>query len=62
MGGMGSGRRYQGGRSTTEDYRSLDVRKLHKAGYWPPGMWQCGAGTAAASCEPRFRFRPKPDG
>lgn len=42
MGGMGSGRRYQGGRSTTEDYRPLDVRKLHKAGLLAAGrggMW-----------------------
>lgn len=38
MGGMGSGRRYQGGRSTTEDYRPLDVRKLHKAGLLAAGM------------------------
>lgn len=32
MGGIGSGRRHQGGRSTTEDYRRLDVRALHRAG------------------------------
>lgn len=38
MGGMGSGRRYQGGRSTTESYRPLDVRKLHRAGLLTPGM------------------------
>lgn len=37
MGGMGSGRRYQGGRSTTEDYRRLDVRALHKAGLLADG-------------------------
>ena len=37
MGGMGSGRRYQGGRSTTENYRPLDVRKLHKAGLLTAG-------------------------
>ena len=37
MGGMGSGRRYQDGRSTTEDYRPLDVRKLHKAGLLAAG-------------------------
>ena len=37
MGGMGSGRRYQGGRSTTEDYRPLDVRTLHKAGLLAAG-------------------------
>ncbi len=42
MGGMGSGRRYQSGRSTTGEYRSLDVRKLHKAGMLIAGrrgMW-----------------------
>lgn len=30
MGGYGSGRRNQGGRNTTEDYRLLDVRQLQK--------------------------------
>lgn len=42
MGGIGSGRRYQAGRSTTEDYRRLDVRALHKAGMLSAGhaaMW-----------------------
>jgi len=38
MGGMGSGRRYQGGRSTTENYRPLDVRKLHRARLLTPGL------------------------
>ena len=37
MGGMGSGRRYQGGRSTTENYRPLYVRKLHTAGLLTAG-------------------------
>lgn len=30
MGGIGSGRRYQGGKDTTSDYRSLDVRRLQR--------------------------------
>lgn len=30
MGGSGSGRRWQGGASTTEDVRSVDVRWLHR--------------------------------
>ena len=53
MGGMGSGRRYQGGRSTTGDYRPLDVRKLHKAGLLAAGrvgMWNWySRGTLRAS-------------
>ena len=32
MGGMGSGRRCQGGKSTTSDMRALDVRKLQREG------------------------------
>ncbi len=32
MGGMNSGRRDQGGKKTTEDCRSLDVRKLQRDG------------------------------
>lgn len=30
MGGIGSGRRYQGGAPTTEDVRSVDIRWLHR--------------------------------
>jgi hypothetical protein len=56
MGGMGSGRRYQGGRSTTEDYRSLDVRKLHKAGLLAAGHGQW-SWYSRASCEPRFQVQ-----
>ena len=37
MGGIGSGRRYQGGKSTTSDYRTLDVRKLQRDGLLSPG-------------------------
>lgn len=39
MGGPGSGRR--GGRETTDDYRRLDVRELHRAGVLTPG-WRGG--------------------
>jgi hypothetical protein len=37
MGGMGSGRRYQGGKSTTSDMRALDVRRLQRDGLLTPG-------------------------
>ncbi len=37
MGGIGSGRRYQGGRDTTNDYRALDVRWLLRNGLLTPG-------------------------
>lgn len=43
MGGFGSGRRYQGGKDTTEDSRPLDIRKLQRAGLLTPGKsfgWQ----------------------
>lgn len=39
MGGSGSGRR--GGRDTTDDYRRLDVRQLHRAGVLVTG-WRGG--------------------
>ena len=39
MGGMGSGRGYQGGKATTSDCYQLDVRKLHKAGRLTPGQY-----------------------
>ena len=38
MGGIGSGRRHQGGRGTTSDDRSLDVRRLHRDGLLAPGQ------------------------
>ena len=38
MGGMGSGRRYQGGKDTTSDMRPLDIRKLHRDGLLTPGL------------------------
>ena len=37
MGGMGSGRRYQGGKDTTSDMRPLDIRKLQRDGLLTPG-------------------------
>ena len=37
MGGMGSGRRDQGGKSTTSDYRALDVRRLQRDGLLSAG-------------------------
>lgn len=37
MGGMGSGRRYQGGRETTSDMRELDIRRLQRDGWLTPG-------------------------
>ena len=36
MGGIGSGRRYQGGKDTTEDSLPLDIRKLQRAGLLTP--------------------------
>jgi len=38
MGGSGSGRRYQGGKDTTSDYRTLDVRWLQRHGMLNPGL------------------------
>ena len=43
MGGSGSGRRYQGGKDTTSDMRTLDVRRLQRHGLLQPGRafgWQ----------------------
>ncbi len=37
MGGMGSGRRYQGGKATTSGSYPLDVRYLQRAGLMTPG-------------------------
>lgn len=37
MGGSGSGRRYQGGKYTTDDMRTLDVRHLQREGILTPG-------------------------
>ncbi|HRI91973.1 MAG TPA: hypothetical protein PLS93_10045 [Accumulibacter sp.] len=38
MGGIGSGRRYQGGKATTDEYRALDVRQFQRAGRLTPGQ------------------------
>jgi hypothetical protein len=43
MGGIGSGRRYQDGKDTTEDSRPLDIRKIKRSGLLLPGCsfgWQ----------------------
>jgi len=37
MGGMGSGRRSQGGKNTTSDYRALDVRRMQRDGLLAAG-------------------------
>jgi len=37
MGGIGSGRRNQSGKDTTDDYRALDVRRLQRDGRLTPG-------------------------
>jgi hypothetical protein len=37
MGGIGSGRRYQGGKSTTSDYHALDVRRMQRDGLLAAG-------------------------
>lgn len=37
MGGIGSGRRYHGGKGTTSDMRALDVRRLQRDGLLTPG-------------------------
>lgn len=53
MGGIGSGRRNQSGKSTTSDMRALDVRRLQRDGLLTPGLafsWQwnvCGKEVAS---------------
>lgn len=37
MGGIGSGRRYQGGKVTTSNMHPLDIRRLHRKGLLSPG-------------------------
>lgn len=39
MGGIGSGRRYQRGKDTTDDYRAIDVRRLQRDGLLAPGRF-----------------------
>jgi hypothetical protein len=41
MGGIGSGRRYQGGKDTTSDRRPLDIRRLQRDGLLTPGRAFC---------------------
>ena len=57
MGGIGSGRRYQGGKDTTSDMRALDIRRLQRDGLLTPGRvfgwdWIRG-GKAVASIQIR---------
>ena len=43
MGGIGSGRRHQGGKNTTSDMRALDIRRLQRDGLLTSGRafnWQ----------------------
>ena len=58
MGGMGSGRRYQGGKDTTSDMRALDVRRLQRDGLLTPGRafgWNWSRnGETVASIQMRF--------
>ncbi|QKS29134.1 MAG: hypothetical protein FAZ92_00473 [Accumulibacter sp.] len=57
MGGSGSGRGYQGGKATTNDMRTLDVRRLQRDGLLQPGRafgWQwTGNGEEVASIQIR---------
>lgn len=39
MGGMGSGRRYQNGKDTTNDFRALDVRYLQRRNLLKPSLF-----------------------
>jgi hypothetical protein len=53
MGGFGSGRPSCSGRGKVEDCRSIDVVRLHKAGYLQPGrsggwQWTHGGETVAS--------------
>lgn len=53
MGGMGSGRRYQGGKDTTSVMRALDIRRLQRDGLLAPGRafgwdWLRGGKTVAS--------------
>lgn len=53
MGGIGSGRRYQGGKDTTSNMRALDIRRLQRDGLLKPGSafewnWLRGGETVAS--------------
>ncbi len=57
MGGIGSGRRYQGGKNTTSDMRTLDIRRLQRDGLLTQGRafgwhWTCN-GEEVASVQMR---------
>jgi hypothetical protein len=50
MGGPGSGNRSRfGAKSTTEDYRTLDVRRCAREGILRPGYRAAGSGGATAN-------------
>lgn len=57
MGGIGSGRGYQGGKDTTNNYHALDVRQLQRDGLLKPGQvfsWDWSRnGTKVASIDIR---------
>jgi hypothetical protein len=54
MGGPGSGNRWRyGGKATTDDYRTLDVRRwaregVLRPGYWGGWQWTCNGETVAS--------------
>lgn len=53
MGGRGSGRRFQWGKDPTNEYQTLDVRRLHQDHLLAPGQfyrwsWKRGAETVAS--------------
>jgi hypothetical protein len=53
MGGIGSGRGYQGGKYTTSDMRALDIRRLKRDGLLTPGRsfsweWLCNGNQIAS--------------
>lgn len=60
MGGSGSGRHFQFGADTTDDYRAIDVRRLKREGLLSPGQaygWQWSSrGETRASV--RIRTEP----
>lgn len=73
MGGIGSGRRYQGGKDTTSNMRPLDIRRLQRDGLLTPGRafgWHWTAhGKEVASIQIRteadrviFNYRSRSNG
>ena len=63
MGGCGSGRHWHfGAKDTTDDYRTLDVRRWQREGYLEPGRrfgWQWTRDSeTVASIQVRSRAKP----